>query len=311
MKYELLALFAGDHTAFSDAELVTVASGGYTAVFLPRSHKQLLGQTMRRNRLLSAAKRQAHLEKFMSKGTVLPFAPATVLDPRETVALIASNAEVFGTLLERLRNRVQYQISVEWEESRVLEQFRDAPEISPLFSKSSVSGQTVSAAVTKLADRLGQDIASRLSSIACEFSELPRQRGLIANCVILINDTREPDLDAVLNAIDAIWSDGLRIRQIGPGPAVSFATLTLQRFGKRDLARAHRVLKLADRPSSGEIRDARQRLLRDASATVCEVRMAARLALAAHKTGDPAEPIHIVDIWSEGGATIGDLERVA
>ncbi|MEM9425087.1 MAG: GvpL/GvpF family gas vesicle protein [Pseudomonadota bacterium] len=311
MKYELLALLSGHYAAPSDADLVTVARGDYTAVFLPRSHKQLFGQTLRRTRLSSAPKRQAHLETLMSKGTVLPFAPATVFDPQGTDALVASNAEVFRTLFERLRNRVQYQISVEWTESRVLEQFRNTSEISPLFAGSSVSGRTVSAAVTKLADRLGQCIVSRLSSIACEFSELPRQRALIANCVILIEATEEPALDEALAAIDAIWSDGLRIRQIGPGPAVSFATLTLQRFGKRDLARAHRVLNLSDRPSSDEIRDARQRRLRDASATVSEIRMAARLALAAHKIGDPGQPVHIVDIWSEGRATTGDLERVA
>ena len=65
MKYELLALMPGMHTVPFEAGLVTVASSGFTAVFQPASPAQLLGQALRRTRLMAASKLQARRERRM------------------------------------------------------------------------------------------------------------------------------------------------------------------------------------------------------------------------------------------------------
>jgi hypothetical protein len=55
-------------------------------------------------------------------------------------------------------------------------------------------------------------------------------------------------LEAALAEVDALWPEGLRIRLIGPTPAISFCALSVDRPGRGALTAARRRLGLDDGP---------------------------------------------------------------
>lgn len=311
MTRELLALLPGRPDLPPIEGVEKRRTGGFTAVFVPKTPPWLVGPALRRHRLAMAPKRQAWIEALMAKGTVLPFAPGSVLDPGETDGLIAGNGDILGAVADRLCDRVQYQVTVTWAEDRVLGRFRAAPEIAPLFGGPTVTGNAVAGAVARLARRLGGTMVERLSQVSGDVVELPRASGMLVNAVLLLRRGEERQLDAALEAIDAIWTDGLRIRQIGPGPAVSFATLCLRRHRGPEIARARAVLGLGPAAPDEAIRQARNRMLRAPGADPAAIRFAARLAEAALHAGARDGPVYLIDLWSEGRSVRPGLERVA
>lgn len=311
MKRELLALLPGVSDLPCVDGLETVAARDFTAVFAPAAPPWVLGPALRRHRLGTAAQRQHWLEQLMPAGPVLPFAPGSVLDESEADALIAANDGILRGLVRRLGGRVQYQITVHWAESRVLDQFRAAPEIAPLFDIDTVSATAVSRAVTRLAKRLSEGIEARLSEVAHDLTPLPRKSGILTNLVLLVPDAETGALDRALEDIDAIWTDGLRIRQIGPGPAVSFASLRLTRHRPSEVARALTLLGLRASDPPEAVHAARNRLLRGAAPEAAAIRAAARLAEAALRIGGTGRTVCLIETWSEGRSAEPGLEQVA
>ena len=311
MKHEILALLPGRPDVPKNSGFAPVTAGDYTAVFVPATGGLKFGRALRRSRLAAAPERQAWLETLMRVGPVLPFAPGAELNFDEAEALVIANRELLDGLATRLSGRVQYQITVAWAEDRVLDQFRAAPEIVGLFQSERVSASAVAGAVARLSDRLASVIASRLSAVSKEFAELPREAGLVSNSVLLIDAKDEPVLDAALEEVDTMWSDGFRIRQVGPSPATSFATLRLRRYGAREVHAAYDRLQLRPPTTDTAIRQSRRRLLRAPAPEVEAIRAAARLAAAACAFDEPASGVVLLDLWSEGRSAQPCLDHVA
>lgn len=309
MTIELLALIPDADGPAPEAPFQVVAAGGVWAVFVPALPRWHPGRALRRQRLERAAERQAWLEALMPHGTVLPVAPDTRLAPDETGALIAANEALIAHLAARLAGGVQYQVSLSWAEAEVLGRFRDAPEIAPLFAAGTVTGPALAGAVTRLAERLSGEAMARLSAVADEIAELPRDDGMLVNAVLLLPPARAAALDAVIEAIDALWPEGFRIRQIGPGPAASFGTLRLNRHGADAVARAHAELGLRQPATAAAIAAARKSALLERPGDAATIRHAARLACAALRTG--GGPVPLLDLWAEGQALPPVLEDVA
>lgn len=311
MKLEILALLPGDPVVPRSPDYDATALRDFTAVTIPATPPWIAGPALRRHRLKSASRRQRWLEQLMTSATVLPFAPGHTLERDEIERMIIANSEMLGDLVTRLGGKVQYQVTVSWSENEVLHRFRSAPEIAPLFDAGAVSGGAVAGAVSRLASRLSQVMAARLDAVAVDCTELPLEQGALLNAVLLIQDGREAALDAVLEEIDGIWPEGLRIRQIGPGPAVSFATLRLVRQRPSDVTRALTCLGLKSLEGAEEIGAARNRLLRDPASDANEIRTAARIATAAARLGRTDRAFHLIDLWSEGRSVQSGLEQVA
>lgn len=310
MKYEILAFVVNATAPLPEGAFDCVEIGGTSAILIPVKSSWGLGKSARRLRLAAAPERQRLLESLMCRGTVLPFAPGSAIDRGDVSALVAANAPLVKALGDRFSGRVQYQVTVSWAEDRVLDHFRSSPELAPLFSNSTVSPAAISGAVSALAERLSRTMTSKVAAVACDLAELPREPAMLANCVVLLRNHDEMALDTALEAIDAMWPEGLRIRQIGPSPAVSFTTLRLKRIEARDIDAAFRCLGVPDGSHPQEIREARQRLLRRPDADVTRIRAAAEIAEAAHRAGE-CEYLHLIDLWSEGRSAHPGLEDVA
>lgn len=310
MKRELLAIVQGCHEAPEGTDLHAARHGGFTVFSLPRAPRWLVGPALRSHRLRSAPDRQRKLESLMPLGTVLPFVPGATVDEDDLDCLLDVNLDMLSRLSDRMHGLVQYQVTVDWLEDKVLDRFRDAPEIAPLFSASSVSAEGVRLAVGQLAERLQAGLRSALATIATELSELPRTGATIANHVIMLPSSVPDRLDDILAEFDAVWPEGLRIRLIGPGPGTAFAALRVQRFASGDIEGALACLGLGEGATTGAIREARQLLLRRFPSRADEIRQAARLAGAASGR-DRTRPIIFLEVWTEGSAAPSLMEEVA
>ena len=311
MKKELLALMPADATLPDIPVLSYERAEGFVAVLAPAPAKLALGRALRKTRLNAASERQSWLEALLQGGTVLHVAPGTVMDRDQIAPLLAANTAMLAPLMAALRDLVQYQVSVTWAEDLVLRRFRDAPEIAPLFAAGAVSATAVAASVARLSTRLAGGLSGQLAEVADDLAELPLDRGMIFNAVLLIRREREGALDRVLAEIDRIWTEGFRIRQIGPGPATSFATLRVLHHGAAEVAQAYQTLGLSAPATEACIQTARQRLLRQPGANAERIRFAQKLVEADRAAGRPASGVHLITRWSEGRAAAPLEERVA
>jgi len=264
---------------------------GFTAVF-GSGHQALWKRTNRRAILNGAVQRQRDLEALMRHGTVLPVLPGTRLEPGRTDLLIRANSRHLADLAEALKDRVQFQVSVTW--SR-----RDAP---------ARFGWHDDASVECGANGLARRLADALDEVVEERIGLPRQPDMLLNAAVLLRADDERRLDAALERADAIWPEGLSIRQVGPSPAVSFASLGIREVAPVAVQAARTALALAPGAEASAIQAARRRALMAAPPeTRPAILEAARIVRAAREIGEDRFPQ--VYTWREGLAAIDDDRR--
>lgn len=312
MKRDLLAILPAlrDGARLPDG-LVSCPQGRWTAILANRATTPAWRPLLRRQRLSQAAERQRMLEALMPLGPVLAALPGTALTTEEAANLIVANTPLLERLAENARGKVQFQVSISWQADRVLDRFRGEPELASLFKSDQVTSAALIAGVTRLSDRLRAQAMGRLGRVACALTELPREQDMLANAVLLIEDRDEPALDAALEQIDSIWSDGLHIRQIGPGPAMSFNALDVREIDGAQLADARRCLDLPQTAAPDDIDAARQQKLRRPGAPVDEIRSAAQVLTALSRLAPGTNRLHLAVPWSEPGAEMAQMEDVA
>lgn len=172
------------------------------------------GFTLRRRRdslLAQVAARQARLEALMPLGPVLACPPGVSL----SIDALLPHVADLSLWLDRLVGRVQFQVQIFWDRDaargRFADQLRDGSD----------------AALDQLAAQLAAQMWQGLAPVALDAEALPREGPeMLLNRVLLLRAQEEMRLDQAIEAIDALWPEGLRLRLVGPSPAVSFALLT-------------------------------------------------------------------------------------
>ncbi|MEL6644562.1 MAG: GvpL/GvpF family gas vesicle protein [Pseudomonadota bacterium] len=299
MTHELLAVILGTLPDTLPDPLVVVGSGDLVAVLLPARTGFSLRNALRRQRVADAPRRMELLETLMPFGPVMPAVPGVRLSLEATSELLAVNAPLIQTGMDRLRGKSQFQIKVTWQQDRVLHRFRDTPELGPLFAAGEVAPRQVTSAVERLSARLHAQIADTLDEIAVECAELPREEAMIANTVLLVCDEAHHVLDAAVQKIDAIWPDGFRIQQIGPSPAMSFCALRVEAIGRAEQAAARRLLETPADTSLLDVQRARQAALRAGLKPADHIRRAARIVEAELRLSQPASQLHLVELYGD------------
>ncbi|MEM9757360.1 MAG: GvpL/GvpF family gas vesicle protein, partial [Pseudomonadota bacterium] len=243
----------------------------FTAVF---SQSGLLPRMTRRAALRAAATRQADLEELMHHGTVIPALSRGDLTPEATPAALRGNVTDLASLATRLAGLVQYQI-------------------------------TVTAQPGTPTDTVAARIEAGLARAAHDWVPLPKPAETLCNAACLWPADTTDRLDAILNDIDMAWPGQLRIRQIGPSPAVSFASIWFDRVGACNLRLARDRLGLKGPVAHLDpraIASARRTALMAGQPPDTIRRDADALSLAAALGADGA--VHILRVWSEGRATL-------
>lgn len=265
--------------------LKCVQHAGYCVV-LGKSHRQRLLRPTRKAMLRNAADRQRTLEKLMPFGTVLPVLPGMALTSTEAQSFISGNQPALDELSKTLRNMVQFQITVSWDEDQAVEHF----------------GQAECYDLPAVRLQLAARFSEMLEEVSSDRIALPLGDGVILNTVVLLNNNHEAVLDQLVQKIDATWTEGLRIRQVGPSPALSFASIGVRRVRKSQVAAARAALDLPSVASVDDVAQARRRALKQATPEAWQLlKDAAQVATAVARSGaNPPPPL--VYVWQEGRA---------
>ena len=301
--YEILAIIPDKSALIEHDQLHGVSAHGYTAVMATRPRRAIKLPQNRKDALQFAAARQAMLEALMPIGPVLPFRPDYHLATKDVPNLIAANEHIFKRLSNKLRGKVQFQVSVHWDREHALAKFRDAPEMAEVLSHSRTTQNAFSRAVQALSSRLSHQMVLALEEVSAEMITLPMTPDMLLNSVILLDEQKLKDLDVVVERIDAIWTEGLRIRQIGPAPAASFALLHPQQIGAAKITLAERTLGVSAQSGTAVITQARRDALLRSPTRADEIKSCADILAAASRVGRSDPPLYLCTVGSEDQVT--------
>lgn len=295
---DALALVPGTHPALPIAGVRCVPAQGYTALLSEAPVPAVTLPQTRRAALAKAAARMALLEAAMPYGPVLPFQPGTHLSPAAIAPFMTANRPLLDQLAGRLAGHVQFQITVSWSPDMVLQRFRDTPELQSIFATGQTDALQLQQAISALAARLSSDMAELIAGPVTESLILPQAEDLLLNIVVLVPETAQDGLDDTLAAVDAIWPEGLHIRQIGPAPAASFASLSVTHISPQDVTAAYTTLGLPHAAPEPDLAEARANSLRRAPRLAQSIKSATTLAEAYLRVGEA--PFDLCTIVAEG-----------
>ncbi|MDG4648418.1 GvpL/GvpF family gas vesicle protein [Roseibacterium sp. SDUM158017] len=260
----IIAIMSDEEARGLPPGLDAVAQAGFAAIYAPLARRVV---PTRRGIARSAAERQEWLERLMRFGTVLPILPGHIVQLAEAPAMLRANRVFLGRQLARLEGRVQFQVTLTMDEAPDGGRFAGHP--GALGRARDRDG--ISAALLSI-------LVDALEAECEEVRALPRHAGLVANLVLLLARSAEGRVEDAIAAIDALWPEGLRFRIVGPSPAVSFASVALQRFGTQDLKAARRLLDVPPDASEADIERARSTRLRASGALAPDaIRLAAEI----------------------------------
>ncbi len=239
------------------AGLAAVTLGGLGAVLAPpgllgpRAARRLSGRAGRAA-LAEAARRHALYEHLMGFGDVLPLAAPLPADRALAAGVLAADPARLSGWLAEIAGAEQYTVTVDWDAGAALWRFRDAPELAGLGigaarrTGRALRGRAVAAAAEALKARLARAVEAELVRATEAQAALPIAGAeQVAAQQVMIRREARAGLEAALARIDGWWSEGLRLRLIGPLPPVSFAGLGVGLAGRRDIAAARRRLGVA------------------------------------------------------------------
>lgn len=274
-----------------------VHDGVTVVVFAQRAAAIRLPQT-RRQLLLHAAHRLQIQEACMNLATVLPFGQCPAVSVAGACDLVDANRPQLQHLFQRFAGLFQVQLVIDWSEEGVIAHFRDSAELAPLFQGATIAPTAPAHAVSKLAARLSGKVEEALAEVCADIVSLPVAAGTLWNGALLVRADHMDRLTATVEAIDAIWPAGFRIRQIGPAPVASFATLGVDFVGAGavEAACANRG---EDHATTSWRRAALMTLGPDMNDREA-VRAQARIIEAADRLGSPRRGFGLLRTYSEG-----------
>lgn len=285
---DLLAIIANPRSGFTGFCADAVHVDEFAAVFANKRMRQRMG---RKAAARAAYERQHGLEQLMNYGTVLPALPGVNIRPDQLRLAVKSHRHELTELARRLQEKCQFQLQILYDHEKA------------------ARWQGTDPAATHAAMRhLFTDRANELlAPLEAETIDLPVTAGLALNRVLLIDAAAEPLLDRAIKAIDALWTEGLSIRQIGPSPAVSFASLTFRPVSKARLSKARNDLGLSPQIDGQDIAAARRMALMKNPDRAQEIKASAEILHAA--SGADGTPCHRLVLWSEAQAAPDSAER--
>lgn len=303
--FDLIAVLDGTHADAPIAGVQMVATAGLTAVLgtVPRPLMRL--PQSRANQLQATAARLALQEACMTRATLLPVRQDRCLTRAGASAFLLANQPVLKNLMQRFKGLAQVQVTVSWNAPGVLQRFSHEVELAPIFARGSATSADLAEAISRLATRLGGIIAGILAKVAVDMAPLPLTEDVLWNGALLVPLAALPALDHAVEAVDAIWSDGLRIRQIGPAPVASFALLEVDPVSPGQVAAALAQLGLHGLPAPRDLAAVRRQHLMAVPAGPQDreaIRLAAQIVEAAARLPEPGMPLTLCRIWAEGQA---------
>lgn len=296
--------------------LTLVEAGGLTAVMAPPMRKpdlltRLTGNTARI--VAPLVDRQRLLEHLLTRHDVLPLRPGAGLGPADAADFLKINKALLRAALNDCVGKVQYQLTISWDPSAALGRF------------ASMTGDTAHALATSaeaMRRSLSRDFAGRLDGAVLDRIDQPID-GIetVLNAVLLVERNATAALDQALEEIDAVWSEGLRLRLVGPLPPLSFTLVVARPVDRAERQAAERLLGLQSESSPPVIDRAFRARAAEAHpdhggdgtdlAALAEARdLLKRLASVQGET-EPDRTVFLASVHRDGNGQAESAERVA
>ena len=259
---------------------------------------------------------QRQLEAAQVAGPVIPAAFANpLLDDTEALRVLAVGHHRLSEALQVFDGVRQYQITVSWNPAIAVAHQAAQPAFQAAMAAATGDAAARGAAFRNLMEatrsELGAAAVTRLRGASLRLAQEPLgSENMITNAVVLVEKTREAAFDTALEDIDASFPD-LAIKQLGPLPPVSFASLVIERPRAQDIAKAKLVLKI-DTLEADALKTAYRNAMKaahpdmaggdlgHATSITNAYRLLQRLDEANMAGGDRIKPL-LVDIISAGG----------
>lgn len=261
---ELTRVFA------ADGAVSAIAEGGLCAVVWRQPMGGLLGASRKQIGEMLVQSQQI-LEQAQQAGPILAAAAGQRFADEEAVRRFLSlNAESLRHGLKEFGQLRQHQITVTWNPTGAMLHFRKAAAVAEaLQALAKDPGPTAGAVLQKAMEGqkalLAEGFRAEIAAAAADCIELPiDDPDMLLNVVAAIVPGGGEALDRALEKIDAVWSDGLRVRCVGPLPAISFASVSIERIEPDRIESARRRLGVADAASLEEVETAFRAVLKSA-----------------------------------------------
>jgi hypothetical protein len=297
-EFDVIAVLEGKHHTPPLPDLQMIVQHDLTAVLAATARPAMRPPQSLAQHLQDAARHLTWQTACMQTAPLLPVRLDTPLTREGAAAMLTANHPFLTQLLTRYAGMAQVQVTVTWNEAEALHRF--GADIAP-----SGDPQDMGKLSQQVALRLSMTIGAELASFSTEISPLPLAPGLVWSGVILLPLRRLSDLQRAVQRLQAIWPEGLHIRQIGPDPVTSFATLDLTDVTMRQLDQALTSFGLRSVADLGQLAMARRRRLgsigrHDDAAKRAEIGEQAEILAAAARLPNPAKGFALCRIWTDG-----------
>lgn len=279
-EHDLIAVVEGRHPCPPLPDLQMIVQGELTAVLSAAQRPTHRPRQTLRQHLADAATHLGWQTACMRLAPLLPVRLDTPLTPMGAAAFLTANQPFLAQLLTRYAGMAQVQVTVSWPDTG--KRPADPPPMQTAL---------------QLSARIGADLAT----VATEVAPLPLAPGLLYSAVVLLPLRKLGDLDRIAQ----MWPDGLHIRQIGPDPVTSFATLDLSPVTSAQIDQALSSFGLHSLANLGQLAMARRRRLITAGPVYDqtqreEIGEQAEILAAAARLPRPQNGFALCRIW-EGG----------
>jgi hypothetical protein len=219
-------------------------------------------------RFLSAHQRV--LEMVMHDYPVLPVKFGTLL-PDECMLqnLIRQGDQLLHTTLSTFAGKQQSEIVVLWDLQKVFQEISAEAPIATLrnqiagrapdetVSERVALGQLVHATLQHRRGQISEQVIAQLRDLADDVIINPSMDdSMVVNVALLLDESRQNELDERMEAIDAQFAGQFQIRCVGPLPPYSFATLEVKALPFEAVDAARQQLGLGEDVSASAIKRA-------------------------------------------------------
>jgi hypothetical protein len=183
------------------------------------------------------------LETVMAGATILPMRFGVIVDDADAIhQALSSRFDDLLAMLDDLEGRIEAGIRASWNEARLYQEIvatrpdiaRRAAELAARDATAAYYdridlGREVDSAMAVKRFEEKKALLARLKPYAVRHVDLPEQDDMnLMNVALLVERSREAELIAAIEAIDADEGDRLNLRVVTPAPVYNFVKLRIE-----------------------------------------------------------------------------------
>lgn len=255
----------------SFGSLQTIAAEGFAAIVSTSRSDLGYGQGEEARQF---AAYQGAIDRLRRSVALLPVKFGTSLpDERSVRASLSRGHKDFADAFGRMKDCVQYEITVKWDLEQVYNDISAEPAIARLKERQAMAvrddiwrsalGRLVKESLDRRRTTLAEAVSGTLKVAAADTIRRPAETdAVVLQMALLVRKAEIPVLEDCLTALQGIYGDVLSFACIGPSQPYSFATVEISVVEAEVLERARLLFGLGPLVTVEDIRAAYQRLSR-------------------------------------------------